>query len=238
MKNKLTTILIAAILLFLPLYGENTVTAKVNKIEIIGPIDGKSVAAFITTFNKFLSDDNTSEINILINSPGGSVYDGTTMIDLLNVAYNRGITVNCYVAGTAASMAFIILSHCENRYVLPHSKLLFHPVSIFLFGVYEIYMIEKYIQQTLETERLIKSKLLYAMGMDEALFETNYQIGTLWHGSELASVTDGFLKVVADIKGFKNLYKTLPVKQMQNYRAVIIPNLNKKDTEINDVKTK
>lgn len=72
--------------------------------------------------------DKQDTINILIDSPGGSVYAGWEFIRTMRHAQARGVTFNCYVSGMAASMAFQILSFCDGKYALSYSMLLWHPV--------------------------------------------------------------------------------------------------------------
>lgn len=202
-----------------------TIEAGANQVELIGPVNEKSVMKFVTAYQRYLQNEDVVTIDVLINSPGGSVYHGTTVVDLMTMARARGVTTRCYVGGMAASMAFIILAHCDERYVLPHSKLLFHPISMFLMGNFELYSIEKYIQQTLVYERNTIKELIEITGMEEESFIENYKMGTLWHAKELAAVTDDFLTVVVDIKGFKNVFKMPPIKDKNNYRALTIPRI-------------
>lgn len=68
------------------------------------------------------------KVNIVIDSPGGSVYAGWTFIRTLRQVQARGVTVDCYVSGMAASMAFQILSFCDGKYSLSYALLLWHPV--------------------------------------------------------------------------------------------------------------
>ena len=65
-------------------------------------------------------------INIIINSPGGSVELGVSIISAIEIAKARGKTVTCIVTSQAASMAFYTLAHCTTRYALTYSFLLFH----------------------------------------------------------------------------------------------------------------
>lgn len=218
---KLIHVFLTVLLVVVPLYGEQTVVAGKHKVELIGPVTAKQVASFTSTFTGLLREDVVT-IDVLINSPGGSVYDGTTVVDLLTMAKARGITVRCYVGGMAASMAFIILANCNERYVLPHSKLLFHPIAMFMMGIYELYSLEDYIEQTLIYERDVKRFLQKEMRIDRGLFEKNYKLGTLWHGRELAEVTRGFLTIVQDIQGFDNLFKEPKEQGDEIYRGMII----------------
>lgn len=76
----------------------------------------------------YLSSLNERDINLYINSPGGSVVDGLSTIDVMNYIPND-ISTTCI--GMAASMGAVLLS-CGNegkRFVLPHSRVMIHQVS-------------------------------------------------------------------------------------------------------------
>lgn len=76
----------------------------------------------------YLSSVDERDINIYINSPGGSVVDGLGLIDTMNYI-NCDITTTCI--GMAASMGAVLLSNGTKgkRFVLPHSRVMIHSVS-------------------------------------------------------------------------------------------------------------
>jgi ATP-dependent Clp protease protease subunit len=74
----------------------------------------------------FLSaEDESKELYIYINSPGGSVTCGIAVYDGMNYA-EPDVTTIC--AGTAASMASFVLSGGEKgkRIAFPHSRIMIH----------------------------------------------------------------------------------------------------------------
>ena len=77
----------------------------------------------------FLEAENPNEpINMYINSPGGSVYDGLAVYDLMQ--YIR-CPVYTYVTGWAASMGSFIAQAGEpnHRYLLPNAITMIHQPS-------------------------------------------------------------------------------------------------------------
>lgn len=96
-----------------------------NLVSIRGPIDSEST-------NKFFKDvmrlNKENEINIFINSPGGSVIEGLKIVNYIEML-NNDITVNC-IADFSASMAFIITQSCKNRYAMKSSLLMQHQMSL------------------------------------------------------------------------------------------------------------
>jgi ATP-dependent Clp protease protease subunit len=59
---------------------------------------------------KSLADSGIKNINILINSPGGSVQEGYSIVATMNLLQENGININIKNVGIAYSMAGIILA--------------------------------------------------------------------------------------------------------------------------------
>lgn len=81
-----------------------------------------------------VSAAKSAPIHLVINSPGGIVDAGRLVIQAMDMARQRGSKVVCTVGILAASMAFQLLSHCDERYALKNSLLLFHPSRVFVRG--------------------------------------------------------------------------------------------------------
>lgn len=79
-----------------------------------------------STANPDAESLNLTPVNIIIDSPGGSVLLGGLIVQFVDTLTARGIIVNCYVPLVAASMAFTLFMHCTNRYAGNHSYLLWH----------------------------------------------------------------------------------------------------------------
>ena len=103
--------------------------AKTQVIEIIGVINGRSIVPLISDLYKMINT-TTQDIHIVLNSPGGGIYVGLQFINAIEAAKSKGVKVKCYVSGIAASMAFQILTHCNERYALRYSLLLWHPPRV------------------------------------------------------------------------------------------------------------
>ena len=93
-------------------------------IFLVGEINYARASEIIM---KMLHLDNLkrSEINLYINSPGGSVDDTLAIYDTMRFI---GSTVATYCIGRAQSGAAVILAagEKEKRYALPHSKIMLH----------------------------------------------------------------------------------------------------------------
>ena len=74
------------------------------------------------------SEDDKRDISIYINSPGGSVYAGMAIYDMMQYVPNDVAT---YAMGMAASMGQFLLTAGApgKRYALPHAQVLMHQPS-------------------------------------------------------------------------------------------------------------
>ncbi|MCX8112870.1 MAG: ATP-dependent Clp protease proteolytic subunit [Bacteroidia bacterium] len=97
-----------------------------DRIIFLGyPIDGQ-IANIVNAQLLFLeSADPKRDIFIYINSPGGSVYDGLSIYDVMQ--YVRP-DVNTICTGMAASMAAVLLAAGTKgkRAALPHARVMIH----------------------------------------------------------------------------------------------------------------
>ncbi len=71
------------------------------------------------------NEDRKAEIQIYINSPGGSVYSGMGIYDTMQYI---SCPIATYVVGAAASMAAVLFAAGTKgrRFVLPHSRIMIH----------------------------------------------------------------------------------------------------------------
>ena len=100
-----------------------------DRILFLGTEITSDVANIVNSQLLFLQTENPEkQINIYINSPGGSVYDGMSIYDVSKFVSCPIATTCC---GTAASMAAVLLAAGEkgNRCSLPHSQIMLHAPS-------------------------------------------------------------------------------------------------------------
>jgi ATP-dependent Clp protease protease subunit len=125
-----------------------------NRILFINSVINRELAGEIQSALLYLSSKSKEPISIYINSPGGSVYDGLAIYDVIRHVQNQGIEVKTYAVGLAASMAAILLISGTRRYSLPNSTIMLHSVSSFTSGKVEEIKVDYE-----ETQRL-QNKLL------------------------------------------------------------------------------
>jgi len=100
-----------------------------DRIVFIGTAIDDHVANAVVAQLLFLQmDDGKKDINIYINSPGGSVTAGLAIYDTMQFLT---CDVNTYCIGMAASMGAVLLAAGTRgkRYSLPNSDIMIHQVS-------------------------------------------------------------------------------------------------------------
>ena len=129
-------------------------------VFITGEIDD-TLANNVIAELLYLDSINNNDINIYINSPGGSVIDALAVIDTINLI-KCNVSTTCI--GMAASMGAVLLSCGEKdkRFVLPHSRVMIHQVSSGMKGVLKDMEIE--LEQTKRCKNDIYHILASNMG--------------------------------------------------------------------------
>ena len=100
-----------------------------DRIVFVGGAVSDDLANLVTAQLLFLeSEDPEREINMYINSPGGSVTAGLAIYDTMQFVKPP---VSTLCVGQAASMGSLLLAAGAKgrRYALPHSRILIHQVS-------------------------------------------------------------------------------------------------------------
>lgn len=77
--------------------------------------------------------DVNPNINLHINSYGGSLFAGLATVDAIR---NLKSEVHSYIEGAAASAATLISVVCDKRYIGKYSKMLIHQLSATNYGKY------------------------------------------------------------------------------------------------------
>jgi len=91
-----------------------------------------TVFDFISRVRTILKNNPDNPINMLLNSPGGSVYDMNALIDYIE---SLPVPVNIIVRGKAMSAAAVVLAAATGkRYASKRSTIMFHEASSFSVG--------------------------------------------------------------------------------------------------------
>jgi ATP-dependent Clp protease protease subunit len=94
---------------------------------LAGPVNDR-MSIVVQAQLLFLDNNDNSDITFYVDSPGGSVKSGLSIVDTMNYISSDIMTVN---SGMAASMGSILLGSGTKgkRYSLPSSRVMLHQVS-------------------------------------------------------------------------------------------------------------
>src|SRR5438034_1186604 len=136
-----------------------------DRIIFIGtPIDDQVANIVIAQLLFLQMQDPKKDINIYINSPGGSVTAGLAIYDTMQFIT---CDVNTYCIGMAASMGAVLLAAGTKgkRYALPNSDIMIHQVSGGAQG--QASDVERTVEYMFKLKRRLIKILSHHTGKDE-----------------------------------------------------------------------
>jgi len=116
------------------------------------------------------AEDSERDINLWINSPGGSVYSGMAIYDTMQFIKNDVVTV---AMGMAASMGQLLLCAGTRgkRFALPHARIMMHQPSGGIGGTAADIAIQA--EQMLYTKRMFQERVSYHTGQPAEQIEAD-----------------------------------------------------------------
>ena len=117
--------------------GKVKLTEDINQFSVekltedIGKLFGASAHASGADFGEITNcaENAIETLEIEINSPGGSIFDGYTIYQEIKSLQERGVYVTATVTGMAASMASVICMACNEVQMVPHGRMMIHEAS-------------------------------------------------------------------------------------------------------------
>lgn len=105
-----------------------------NVYHFSGEVNSSSTKSAIITLSKWHRMDPNADIEIIFNSPGGSVFDGFALYDHILWLRREGHHVTTGMVGMAASMAGILMQAGDNRWAGSQSWYLIHRAAFGAIG--------------------------------------------------------------------------------------------------------
>lgn len=194
-------------------------------------IDGVIAQGNILPLGKDLlerAERGDKEVHMIINSPGGEVITGFLFLNMMEEAKSKGLKVTCFVPTVAASMAYQILLHCDERYTLEHAFLLWHRARVNVGGFGSAPMTSTDLltlgNDLLKMDNMIFSKVLSTMGGEVSLKTLMYHFEreTLHSGLNLSLMAPKFIQSHLYIKGLMStlLDQKVPRNQLLGRNAL------------------
>ena len=161
-------------------------------------------------------------IDLIINSPGGSVYAGWQFINAMRIMQDRGYTLRCTVTTMAASMAYQILAECDKRYAFTYSTLLWHPVR--LSGMFTLTPKEALglMQQLKRIEKQLVGDLRAKFDISDREFWSHYHAETLHIAAQVLPMNKSFITLVSDVGGIESLSNLRVVRRKKSKKKSVI----------------
>lgn len=125
MTKLLLTMLLSLFFVFQTANAKTVTLTSQNSMSLNSQVDGASMTALMTRLQELNKIETTEPIYLVINSPGGSIYDGFDFIRFAQTSKRKINTVTLF----AASMAFQIVEALGDRLVTSYSTLMSHKAS-------------------------------------------------------------------------------------------------------------
>ena len=157
---------------------------KERVIFLVGAVQDQMANIVVAQLLYLESENPDKDINIYINSPGGSVTAGLSIYDTMQF-------INCDVSticvGQAASMGALLLSGGANgkRFALPHSRIMVHQPSAGFQG--QATDIDIHAKEVLELKRRLNKIMATHTGQKIAKIEKDLERDNFMSSNEAKS---------------------------------------------------
>ncbi len=166
---------------------------KERLIFVVGPVEDQMANLIVAQLLYLESENPDKDIQLYINSPGGSVTSGLSIYDTMQF-------VNCDVSticiGQAASMGALLLGGGAHgkRYALPHSRIMMHQPSAGFSG--QATDIEIHAKEVLELKRRLNEIMARHTGQTVEQVEQDLERDNFMGGAE--AVNYGLIDTVLE----------------------------------------
>jgi len=154
---------------------------KERLVFIVGPVEDQMANLIVAQLLYLESENPDKDIQLYINSPGGSVTSGLAVYDTMQF-------VNCDVSticvGQAASMAALLLGGGAKgkRFALPHSRVMMHQPSAGYSG--QVTDIDIHAKEVLEIKRRLNEIMALHTGQTVKQIEKDLGRDNFMSGEE------------------------------------------------------
>jgi ATP-dependent Clp protease, protease subunit len=145
---------------------------KDRLIFIVGPVEDLMANLVVAQLLYLESDNPDKDIQLYINSPGGSVTSGLSIYDTMQFV---SCDVSTICVGQAASMGALLLGGGAKgkRYALPHSRIMVHQPSAGFQG--QVTDIDIHAKEVLELKRRLNEIMAKSTGQSVETIESDLE---------------------------------------------------------------
>ncbi len=154
---------------------------KERLVFIVGPVEDQMANLIVAQLLYLESENPDKDIQLYINSPGGSVTSGLAVYDTMQF-------INCDVSticiGQAASMGALLLGGGAKgkRYALPHSRMMMHQPSAGYSG--QATDIDIHAKEVLELKRRLNEIMAFHTGQTVEKIQQDLERDNFMGGDE------------------------------------------------------
>jgi ATP-dependent Clp protease protease subunit len=155
-------------------------TTKLSRVITLGYIDEESVNEVIQLIYDINEEDikktQVEPIKLIINSPGGEVYSGLALIDVIDNSQTPIYTI-CH--GAAMSMALIVYAAGHHRLASKYATFMYHEANYGLEGKVAVHKQE--IKEADRTEKICDDYLLSKTKFTKKQFDSIRKAQGEWY---------------------------------------------------------
>lgn len=171
-----------------------------------GFIDMPAVKGITSKLEKLAKQNRNSSIFLVIDSFGGEVEAGFSLIDAVNQLKSKyTVKVKCLADQRAASMAFQLYLHCDERFAFNYTYLMWHPMRLNFQAAPNIYEIIAAVKSAEPIVNRMVRELLAKLDIDPAIVEEHYFNETYHFGRDLNKLSPGFFTIVKSVNGYEDM---------------------------------
>ena len=154
---------------------------KERLVFIVGPVEDHMANLIVAQLLYLESENPDKDIQLYINSPGGSVTSGLSIYDTMQFV---SCDVSTICIGQAASMGALLLGGgtTGKRYALPHSRIMVHQPSAGFSG--QATDIDIHAKEVLELKRRLNAIMARHTGQTPQKIEKDLERDNFMSGDE------------------------------------------------------
>jgi ATP-dependent protease ClpP protease subunit len=206
---------------------------KNNFVSIKNIIDEKTRIDFIKdTIN---INNEKKELYIIIDSAGGSVFEGEKIIEQIKFMKSNDIKIKC-IAINAFSMAFHIFQYCSERIITETSKLMSHQLKLTIKEI-EIYKLKNYLEMIYSVNENLDNNISKRLNIDIKKYREKIYNDWWIYGTDI--IKENLADKISYVGCDKNLFDTTDTNEIKNKNILnndIFIDIKVNDKKVNDIK--
>ncbi len=167
-------------------------------ISLVGEVTMDQVGRVMSL--AMMALESKEPVNILIDSPGGAVAGGEILMEAMRKLTSHGVVVRC-ITQNAMSMAMYLQTECSERYAMPNSQFLWHPVRASGFDRLTAEEAQQVADELKVLDEKYNGPMQDALGMDDEPYWAAWKAEKVWPAAELMKAAPEFMTQIAGTEG-------------------------------------